>query len=85
MSHLSLPRCQAAPVLLRFFIIFILALEPRIERCEILRRSSRGKFISQNVLIKLLIKSTPLQHRQLMVCHYDLKQQVDGFVGELTF
>jgi len=30
-------------------------------------------------------KSTPPQNRQLIVYYYQLKYQVDGFVGELTF
>jgi hypothetical protein len=29
-------------------------------------------------------ESTPPQNRQLIICFYSLKYQVDGFVGELT-
>ena len=47
---------------------------------------SKARFyLTKQYLLIIFRKSTPPQKRQLIVHYYQLKYQVDGFVGELNF
>ena len=44
-----------------------------------------GTYLTDTVYEVGLKKSIPAQIRQLILYHYQLKEQVDGFLRELTF